>query len=74
MIRVLLDTDHVSLHERGHLPLRARLASFPLEEVAVSVVTVEEMLRWALSHFGTPLRRRGPRARLYEVTGNGAIL
>ena len=45
MIRVLLDTDHVSLHERGYLPLRARLASFPPEEVAVSVVTVEEMLR-----------------------------
>jgi prevent-host-death family protein len=29
MIRVLLDTDHVSLHKRGHLPLRARLASLP---------------------------------------------
>jgi hypothetical protein len=32
MIRVLLDTDHVSLHERGHLPLRAQLASFPLKK------------------------------------------
>jgi len=32
MIRVLLDTDHVSLHERGYLPLRARLASLPPEE------------------------------------------
>jgi tRNA(fMet)-specific endonuclease VapC len=49
MIRVLLDTDHVSLHERGHLPLRDRLASFPPEEVAVSVVTVEEMLRGRLA-------------------------
>jgi hypothetical protein len=39
MIRVLLDTDHVRLHERGHLPLRARLATCPPEEVAVSVVT-----------------------------------
>ena len=48
MIRVLLDTDHVSLHERGHLPLRARLASFPPEEVAVSIVTVE-MLRGRLA-------------------------
>ena len=45
MIRVLLDTDHVSLHERGHLPLRVRLTSFLPEEVAVSVVTVEEVLR-----------------------------
>jgi tRNA(fMet)-specific endonuclease VapC len=49
MIRALLDTDHVSLHERGHLPLRARLASFPPEEVAGSVVTVEEMLRGRLA-------------------------
>ncbi len=49
MIRVLLDTDHVSLHEGGHLPLRARLASAPPETVAVSVVTVEEMLRGRLA-------------------------
>ena len=49
MIRVLLDTDHVSLHERGHLPVRARLASFVPEEVAVSIVTVEEMLRGRLA-------------------------
>ena len=45
MIRVLLDTDHVSLHERGHLSVRVRLASFAPTEVAVSAVTVEEMLR-----------------------------
>jgi tRNA(fMet)-specific endonuclease VapC len=49
MIRVLLDTDHVSLHERGHLPLCARLASFAPDAVAVSVVTVEEMLRGRLA-------------------------
>ena len=49
MIRVLLDTDHMSLHERGHLSLRARLASFLPEEVAVSIVTVEEMLRGRLA-------------------------
>src|SRR3989449_10308322 len=49
MIRVLLGPDHVSLHERGQLPLRARLASFAPDEVAVSVVTVEEMLRGRLA-------------------------
>ena len=49
MIRVLLDTDHVSLHERGHVPLRARLASFAAGEIAVSAVTVEEMLRGRLA-------------------------
>lgn len=49
MIRVLLDTDHVSLQERGHPPLRTRLASVPPETLAVSVVTVEEMLRGRLA-------------------------
>jgi tRNA(fMet)-specific endonuclease VapC len=49
MIRWLLDTDHISLHERGHAPLRLRLASIPLSSIAVSVVTVEEMIRGRLA-------------------------
>ena len=65
MIRVLLDTDHVSLHERGHLPLRARLASFPPEEVAVRVVTVEEMLRGRLAILA---RRSAGEARVHAYT------
>src|SRR5712691_10881569 len=65
MIRVLLDTDHVSLHERGHLPLRARLASFPPEEVAVSIVTVEEMLRGRLAILA---RRSAGEARVHAYT------
>src|SRR2546425_3074997 len=65
MIRVLLDTDHVSLHERGHLPLRARLASFPPEEVAVSIVTGEEMLRGRLAMLA---RRSAGEARLHAST------
>lgn len=65
MIRVLLDTDHVSLHERGHLPLRARLASFAPDEVAVSVVTVEEMLRGRLAILA---RRSEGEARVHADT------
>ena len=65
MIRVLLDTDHVSLHERGHLPLRARLVSIPSEEVAVSVVTVEEMLRGRLAILA---RRSEGEARVHAYT------
>jgi tRNA(fMet)-specific endonuclease VapC len=49
MIRFLLDTDHISLHERGHLPLRARLEALSPESIAVSVVTVEEALRGRLA-------------------------
>ena len=65
MIRVLLDTDHMSLHERGHLPLRTRLASFLPEEVAVSIVTVEEMLRGRLAILA---RRSEGEARVYAYT------
>lgn len=49
MIRFLLDTDHVSLHERGHPPLRTRLAFVPPGSIAVSVMTVQEMLRGRLA-------------------------
>ncbi len=49
MIRWLLDTDHVSLQERGHPVLLDRLRAVPPGEVAVSVVTVEEMLRGRLA-------------------------
>jgi len=49
MIRWLLDTDHVSLHERGHAQLRSRLASVPPGAIALSVVTVEEMIRGRLA-------------------------
>jgi tRNA(fMet)-specific endonuclease VapC len=48
MIRYLLDTDHLTLHERGHEPLRVRLASVPPEAIGVSAVTVEEILRGRL--------------------------
>ena len=49
MIRFLLDTDHLTLHERGHPPLRQRLAALPPDAVAISVVTVEETLRGRLA-------------------------
>jgi tRNA(fMet)-specific endonuclease VapC len=49
MIRYLLDTDHVGLHERGHPPLLTRLAVLPPDSIAVSVVTVEEAIRGRLA-------------------------
>ena len=49
MIRFLLDTDHISLHERGHPPLRARFEALSPDSIAVSVVTVEEALRGRLA-------------------------
>jgi tRNA(fMet)-specific endonuclease VapC len=49
MIRFLFDTDHVSLQERGHPPLRMRLAAAAPGSIAVSPITVEEMLRGRLA-------------------------
>ena len=45
----LLDTDHVSLHERGHPSLRARFEALSPHQIAVSVITVEEALRGRLA-------------------------
>lgn len=49
MIRFLLDTDHLSLQQRGHPHLAKRLAEHSSEEVATSVVSMEEMIRGRLA-------------------------
>jgi len=49
MIRFLLDTDHVSLQERGHLPLLTRLRAQPPEALSVSIITVQEAVRGRLA-------------------------
>ena len=45
MIRYLLDTDHVSLVQRRHLMVLARLERVGVENVAIAIITVEEQLR-----------------------------
>jgi tRNA(fMet)-specific endonuclease VapC len=62
MIRLLFDTDHVSLQERGDPALRQRLLVTPPDEIAVSIVTVEEMLRGRLAILS---RRREGAARVH---------
>ena len=54
MSRFLLDTDHVTLHEQGDRRLRDHLARLEPRDLAVSVITVEEMVRGRLA----VLRRR----------------
>ncbi|WP_129674268.1 type II toxin-antitoxin system VapC family toxin [Candidatus Chloroploca sp. Khr17] len=41
----LLDTDHVSLDQRGHPIVRARVQAAGSTQVAVSIITVEEQMR-----------------------------
>ena len=45
----VLDTDHVSLFQRGHSLVRQRIKAVPRGEIAVTVVTVEEQMRGRLS-------------------------
>ena len=40
----ILDTDHFSLHVRGHAGISSRIVARTPAEVAISVVTVEEAL------------------------------
>jgi len=49
MIRFLLDTDTVSLQERGDPAVLAHLRAVAADELAVSIVTVEEALRGRLA-------------------------
>jgi tRNA(fMet)-specific endonuclease VapC len=50
MLRFLLDTDHLTLHQQGHAPLGQRLKAQRTDAIGVSVVTVEEALRGRLAH------------------------
>ncbi|MGE0826979.1 MAG: type II toxin-antitoxin system VapC family toxin [Candidatus Binatia bacterium] len=45
----VLDTDHFSLHLRGHHQVRERLALLPPQDVAITIITAEEHLRGRLA-------------------------
>lgn len=49
MMLYLLDTDHVSLAQRGHPGIVTRIASTPPEQLVVSIVTVHEQLQGRLA-------------------------
>jgi tRNA(fMet)-specific endonuclease VapC len=66
MIRFLLDTDTISLQERGHAEVTARVRGQSPDALAVSIVTVEETIRGRLARVGGQL----PAHNLVEVYGN----
>ncbi len=45
----LLDTDHSSLYQRGHAAVRAHVLGTPSAQLALSVITAEELLRGRLA-------------------------
>ena len=49
MTLYILDTDHVTLHQRNHPQVIARIQKTIPEELATTVVTVEEQMRGRLA-------------------------
>ena len=45
----ILDTDHFSLLQRGHLGIRQRITKIKAEEIAITIISAEEQIRGRLS-------------------------
>ena len=45
----VLDTDHLSYQQRGYEVLRSRIKSTPPENIAITVISVEELIRGRLA-------------------------
>jgi tRNA(fMet)-specific endonuclease VapC len=58
----ILDTDHLSLYQRAAEPLLSKLLSHPPDELAITIITVEEQMRGRLAQ----IRRATTGAHLNE--------
>ena len=74
MIRYVLDTDHVTLHFRGHSQLGQKLALIPPDEIATTTITAEEQLRGRLAQMkkastteALPMAHRRFRQAIYDL-------
>jgi len=50
----VLDTDHVTLHQRNHPQVVARMRACAPDELAITVITVEEQMRGRLAQIRRP--------------------
>ena len=57
----LLDSDHLSLHQRGHDSLSSHLLKIPPEQVCISVISAEELIRGRLAQVN---RKKEPDERV----------
>ena len=55
MTLFVLDTDHLSLFQRGYGPLLPRIQAVPASRMAITIISVEEMLQGRLAQ----VRRAG---------------
>ncbi|WP_121968133.1 type II toxin-antitoxin system VapC family toxin [Leptolyngbya sp. BC1307] len=49
MALYILDSDHLSLHQRGYEPLGQRLLTISPNQVVITTISVEELIRGRLS-------------------------
>lgn len=49
MIQYVLDSDHLSLYQRGYEPLKAYFTIIPPENIAITIISVEELIRGRLA-------------------------
>jgi len=49
VIQYVLDTDHVTLHFRGHSQVGQKMTLIPPDEIATTTITAEEQLRGRLA-------------------------
>ena len=70
MSEYVLDTDHLSLFQRRHPQVTARVLAHPATHLAVTIITVEEQLRGRPSQIrraSLSLARMEGYARLHEA-------
>ena len=68
MNECVLDTDHVSLFQRKHPQVTARVLAHPSTHLAVSIITVEEQLRGRLSQIRRASSSRARMVRIHATT------
>ncbi|HEY84564.1 MAG TPA: type II toxin-antitoxin system VapC family toxin [Chloroflexi bacterium] len=58
----VLDSDYLSLHQRGYEPLGNRLLTISAEQLAITVISAEELVRGRLAQVR---RAAKPQERVY---------
>jgi len=58
----ILDSDHLSLFQRGHSTIGQRLLFIPPDQIAITIISVEELLRGRLAQIR---KANNPQERVY---------
>jgi len=56
MTLYVLDSDHLSLHQRGYEPLKPHLLTVPPEHLSITIISVEELIRGRLAQIRRALQ------------------